>query len=87
MKAPILARDRMYGRMRRTGDLYPLDWNIVNTELGAMMEPRQILGADANKIVNLDIEDNSFNRITEVNEDEMVNLFNHSGRQIPVDFS
>lgn len=38
-KAPILSRFRLYERMR-DGSERDLEWNVVNTSLGQMIEPR-----------------------------------------------
>lgn len=87
MKEPIRKRELLFGRMRRTGQLYPLDWNLVDTELGGMLEPRQVLGPDPGKIVVADVEFNSVDRITEINEDQMQDIFCGGGYQLPRDFN
>jgi hypothetical protein len=73
--------------MRRTNQLYPLDWNLVNTELGGMIEPANLLGPNPNAVQTVDIEDVSSNDIMEINEDQMQDLFNHAGRQLPYSFN
>ena len=87
MKSPILSRTRLYGRMRRTGQRYPIDWDLVNTELGGMLEPHNVLGPNVGAVQIVDIEDISFNDILEINEDQMQDMFGTGGRQIPFAFN
>ena len=85
-KAPILNRELFYTRLR-DGSYRDLDWQLVNTSLGAMVEPRQIVGIDRQKVVQRDVYDSSFTRRTEFNEDQFFSLMGTAGQQVPVDFN
>lgn len=86
-KAPILSRECFYDRLR-DGSFRDLDWNLVNTSLGAMLEPRQLsIGHRNGRLPNVDAKDASFNRRTEFDEDRFFTTFNHAGYQLPVDFN
>ena len=85
-KAPILNRECFYDTLG-DGTLRFLDFCLVNTELGAMVEPRSLLGAQFSQgLAHVDLRDASFNKMSAMKEDEFYQLTNHSGRQIPVDF-
>ena len=87
MRAPILSRECFYDRMR-DGTFRDLDWNLVNTSLGGMMEPRQLsLAAIDIARANLDLQDLSFSRRVEMDEDQLFSMLGTSGPQLPVDFS
>jgi hypothetical protein len=85
MKAPILSRELLFDTLR-DGSKRLLDWNLVNTELGAMLEPRNVLPAMA-PMTAIDAYDASFTRFVEFDEDLLVATFNVSGRQLPMDFT
>lgn len=85
-KAPILNREAFYSRLR-DGSYRDLDWHLVNTSLGAMVEPRQILGIVAGKVTQRDVYDASVTKLTEFNEDKMFTLLGTAGPQVPVDFN
>lgn len=85
-KAPILNREAFYSKLR-DGSFRDLDWNLVNTSLGAMVEPRQLRRVDGGKVVHQDVYDNSFNRRTEFDENQMATLMGTAGLQLPVDFN
>lgn len=87
-KAPILNRETFYDRLG-DGTFRDLDWNLVNTELGAMVEPRTLMSglAGARGIVHTDLKDISFNKRSELDEDAFYRLMGTGGRQIPVDFN
>lgn len=88
MKDPIQRRTLLFGRMRRTGDLYPIDWAIVNTEVGAMLEPRPLFPlVDTGAVSPVDIQEQSFSDTMEINEDQMQDLFGTAGRQLPCNFN
>lgn len=84
-RAPILDRELFYDTLR-DGSIRLLDWCLVNTSLGAMVEPRQ-LGLGRDRSTNIDAKDASFSRLTPLDEDKFVSLFNTGGQQVPIDYS
>lgn len=84
-KSPILSREIFYERLK-DGSYRDLDWALVNTSLGAMVEPRPLIRFNSSKVLNVDLVDNSYNRRTELAEDEFYKLHGVNGRQLPVDF-
>lgn len=85
MKEPISSRDVLYDTLR-DGSLVFLDWCIVDTPVGAMLEPRQIL-PPTERVVNVNMFDMSFSRLTPFKEDLLFSMFMTSGRQLPVDYN
>lgn len=84
-RTPILNREGYYKTLT-DGTIVDLDWNVVNTSLGAMLEPRQVtagLGMDGAAI---DAVDAGYSRRLEYDEDLLVAQFNTGGRQLPVSF-
>lgn len=63
MHSPILSRERFYARTRE-GHFRDLDFNLVQTSIGAMVEPRQVRLVDGGAW-NSDIEEYSFDRQSE----------------------
>lgn len=84
-KTPILNREAFYQKLR-DGSFVDLQWNLVQTSLGAMVEPRPLRG-EGSKMNNFDPYDASFTRRTEFNADTFYSLFGTYGQQIPVDFN
>lgn len=86
-KQPILNRECFYDTLN-DGTLRHLDWNLVNTSLGACIEPRQVCSVHINSgTVQIDVVDASFNRITPMDEDAFYRLMGTGGRLIPINFS
>lgn len=84
MKEPILARTLLFSSIggRKTGvtkTSYRLDWNLVETSLGAMLEPRSITMVNPESVSALDTHDEGFTNIMEYNEDRMQDQFNTGG--------
>lgn len=82
----ILNRTVFYTKLR-DGSFRFLDWNLVQTTLGAMLEPRQIRYIDDTKIVNVDVFDMNFNHLKEYNEDKMWSEMNTAGWLLPRDYT
>ena len=88
MLTPIIERVRLYDTRR--GDIRFLDWNLVQTRLGAMIEPRalsEVPVEDGVNITNFDEENNAITAMREINEDKFFSIYNHSGKQITSDVS
>lgn len=86
-KNPIKSRTLLIIKLR-DGTYRLSDWNIVNTSLGAMLEPRSQRTIDGGKVVNRDPYDmENFNDFVVYNEDKMWSEFGTSGFTIPRDFT
>lgn len=83
-KAPILSRTLLYSRIGRSEPptYRLLDWCLVNTSLGAMMEPRQLSVVDPSNVTDQDVNDTSFNAIMEYDENKLYAETGTSGSQI-----
>lgn len=80
-KAPILYREAFYETLA-DGSIRMLDFNLVNTELGAMIEPRSVsLVNTTGSITTMDVYDASINKLSPMKEDEFYRLTGFSGRQ------
>lgn len=84
-KAPILSRECYYD-VRRDGSIIDLDWNLVNTSLGAMVEPA-MQSAIMSPVVQLDLDDISFTRRVQMDETVMFATLGTAGIQIPADYN
>lgn len=83
-KAPILNRQGFYTKLRG-GTYRDLDWNLVNTSLGAMVEPRQLVLVAGGKITEKDrFDGDDFNSRTELSGDLFYRYHNTGGDQLPV---
>ena len=80
MNAPILTRTLLYERLR-DGSFALLDFCLVNTTLGTMIEPRPLIKASG-KMVNEDVYDSAFTDIQEATP-SLVNAVQFSGSQWP----
>lgn len=88
LSTPIIERVRLYDTRR--GDIRFLDWNLVQTSLGAMIEPRalsEVPVEDGVDMANYDEENNFITAMRELNEDKFYSIYNHSGKQITSDVS
>lgn len=86
-KSPILDREVFYDKLN-DGTFRELEFALVNTSLGAMIEPRPCAMISATgKITPVDVVDASFNRMTQMDEDAMQRLTGFSGRQTFLDFN
>lgn len=72
MKAPILSRTALYERLR-DGSLRHLEFNVVETSLGTMLEPRTLIRANG-AMVNEDPYDSSFSNIRIIDGAEVAQL-------------
>jgi len=84
LSTPIIERVRLYDTRR--GDIRFLDWNLVQTRLGAMMEPRALSEVPVEDGVNMpqyDEENNFITAMRELNEDKLYSIYLHSGNQMP----
>lgn len=85
-RLPILSRETFYDT-NPDGSLRLLDWNLVNTSLGAMVEPRQVGGPDGGRIRPIDLIDAGITRLVPLQEDVFFRHFGVHGRQLPVNFA
>jgi len=83
MKAPVLSRELFYTKQRRDGSFRLLDFALVNTSIGALIEHRPCALFGVNKITDADPYDGlSFSRITEMDENEFYRLHGTGGLQV-----
>lgn len=83
-KTPILSRELFYDK-NRDGTYRDLDFCLVNTSLGAMVEPVPKRWVNDGAITDIDVLDVSFNRRTEMDETTMFSVLGTAGLQLPVD--
>jgi hypothetical protein len=88
-KGPILERVQYFAKMPGQGSVgvAMLDWNVVETSLGTMVEPRTISPVGLDRLLDVDIFDAAPNRIVEINEDTFYTQYSTSGNQLPRDFN
>lgn len=72
--------------MLNDGSYRLLDWNFVNTTVGACCEPRSISLGGTAKITTDDAVDSSFNKMMEFDEDAFYRTHGSGGRLRPIDF-
>lgn len=84
-KRPVLSREIFYERLPR-GGFRMLDFALVNTTLGAMIEPRPVL-FNGGKTTNADVDDYGFDRISELDKDQSVRLYGFALTQRPTAFN
>jgi hypothetical protein len=86
-KTPILSRELFYDKLG-DGSHRMLDWALVDTSLGAMIESRSaMLGVGLNPVTNVDMVDLGYNRVTQMDEGKFSMKFNTGGGQFPKDIS
>lgn len=72
MTAPILSRSMLLSRLR-DGTLQHLDYNLVQTTLGPMIEPRTLIRASG-AMKNDDVYDSNFTDVVIVSDAERLAL-------------
>ena len=88
-RLPILFRRGYFESINRNLNpkVYrPLEWNVVDTELGPMAEPRQFSFFVDGKIVQLDALDMAYDRETEFDSSGFYNTMGTYGPQRMIDF-
>jgi hypothetical protein len=85
-KTPIT--DRTVFQVKNPDGTYRfLDWQLVNTSIGAMMEPRAVPFPASLSGTNLrSYQSESFDRIEILDEDKLTRFFGVSGHQLPSDY-
>ena len=87
-RAPILSREAYYAKIHGSHssphqmDWERLQWNVVQTEQGVMVEPINsiIISFEQSKIINVDSQDNSFNQVRLLDgHGEFQNIFGTGG--------
>ena len=91
-RAPILSREAFYTRLPNRGGLLMLEFNQVNTSLGAMIETVSIrsLGTENGASLSadgVDVYDAAVDKISELNIDEAYRLFNISGLGVSLNYA
>jgi hypothetical protein len=81
MKAPVLSREVFYTK-QRDGSFRLLDFCLVNTSIGGLVESRPIALFGVNKLVDNDVYDlENFNSIREMDENQFYALTGTGGLQ------
>lgn len=62
-RTPITDREIFMEKLP-DGTMRRMDFNLVNTSLGAMVEPRNVLRTDGGDTADDNRDDDSFNRVT-----------------------
>jgi len=84
-RTPIQSRDGFFKII--SGVRVPLHWNLVETAIGAMLEPRQLLGPSTSPLAEkVDAVDAGFTRETEYNEDLLSYQHSTGGVQLLTDY-
>lgn len=82
-KAPITSRTLLYD-VRADDSYFDLDWNIVNTSVGQMIEPRCLIAVPIGEnFVPVDQEDNSFTDRSQTRNDQLFDAYGTGGQQLP----
>lgn len=80
-RSPIISREALFMQLP-DGTLFQLDWNLVDTSVGGMLEMRSfnVLGDEGSEV---DRRDASYSRITVIDEHKMPEYFGTHGALIP----
>jgi hypothetical protein len=78
VKEPILSRTLLMDTLR-DGTKMLLDWNLVETSLGTMLEPASISLVNGEATAAIDAMDAGFSKTLEIDEDTIQGLFNSGG--------
>jgi len=79
--APILTRTLLWERLS-DGSIHLLDWNLVNTSLGVMVEPRVLL-RDSGAIKDEDLFESGYTDMMVLQSDSFFATYWFSGSQWP----
>lgn len=86
-RTPILSREIFY-EVSSSGRIRFLDFCIVDTVLGAMVEPRNLLGIQTGAVNTIDYHDSlNFNKMSQFNEDTFFQTFGSGGNQQSISFA
>ena len=87
-RTPINARRGFFYRPNRNVNVrVDLQWNVVDTDLGIMVEPRQYPLAQDGKITQIDLLDSAVDSCTELDPGTFYSQYNTDGNQYMYDFS
>jgi hypothetical protein len=79
--APILTRTLLWERLG-DGSIHVLDWNLVNTSLGLMVEPRVML-RESGAIKDEDLAESGYSDMTVLQSDNFFATYGFAGSQWP----
>ena len=88
-KTPITSRRSFFETIRAdtvNKSKRMLDWNMVDTALGPMAEPRAVLNGAMGPVTNVDAVDAAFDSITEMQAEAFQQATGSGGELIPSDF-
>lgn len=88
MRAPIKSRTMFYSTPGKDKTIRLLDWCLVDTAVGACVEPRQLrtqlIGAN---LTNRTLEEEGITRLEQMDENKLFRLLGTGGQQLPVDYA
>lgn len=84
-KSPINFRTAFY-TLRRDGTIRFADFNCVDTNLGAMMEPALVNEA-VQPIIDIDLDEISINRLEQIDEAAAPGVYGTWGNQVPANYN
>jgi len=73
-----LSRERLYTDLPNAGGLLLLDWNLVNTSVGAMLEPVSYRSMETTHAA-VNVYDAAIDRLTEIDDDQVFSLLGVNG--------
>ena len=88
-RMPIQARRGFYYKPNRNiAAVLPFDWNLVDTELGPMVEPRLLLRYIEGKVLDQDYVDQAFDSMTTMDDNGtgFYTAYGTAGQVLPGDF-
>ena len=89
-KNPIQFRETFFENVRGPNSqpvMRHLEWNRVDTELGPMVEPRSLAGFAVGPVVQVDVTDASYSKVSIMDSNRFYAEFGTDGSQIPVNFN
>jgi hypothetical protein len=86
-KSPILSREIFYDVLG-DGSYRWIDWALVGTELGAMVEANvEGVISGVGPVTNMDMVDISFTKISKFDEGKFIDTFSTGGYLFPKDYT
>lgn len=86
-RLPVLNREVFFTKHRRENTYRMLDFALVNTSIGALVESRPLALYGVSKITDTDPFDLvAFDKISEMSEDEFYKLHGTGGLQVTLNF-
>jgi hypothetical protein len=81
--APITGRTLLWEFLPDGTTIHQLDWNLVETSLGTMVEPRIMNRGIFDDIKNEDLSENGYTAILKLSSKDLYTTYNFIGTQWP----